>query len=84
MIAFFWKDDLSYGKKAIQTDRFKGYPVPVFSAQNALDRNVTTCTRTAIIGNTSPDKNVSWQVDLGGVYNIYSIAILFKEYEGHG
>lgn len=76
-------DDLSYGKKAIQTDRFKGYQVPAFSAQNALDRNVTTCTRTAIIGNTSPDKNVSWQVDLGGVYNIYSITILFKEYEGH-
>lgn len=58
--------------------------VPAFSAQNALDRNVTTCTRTAIIGNTSPDKNVSWQVDLGGVYNIYSITILFKEYEGYG
>lgn len=25
-----------------------------------------------------------WKVDLGGVYNIYSINILFKKYDGYG
>lgn len=30
------KDDLSYGKEAIQTDIYNGYQVPFFSAQNAL------------------------------------------------
>lgn len=79
---FFYKDDLSYGKEAIQTDRYNA--LPYYSARNALDRDITTCTRTATIGNTSPDKNISWQVDLGGVYNIYSITIMFKEYDGYG
>lgn len=33
------------------------------------------------IENTIPDKTVWWKVDLGGVYNIYSIDIQFKNYE---
>lgn len=40
--------------------------------------------RTIVIGITSDDKMVWWKVDLGGVYNIYSINILFKNYDGYG
>lgn len=32
----------------------------------------------------TPDKNILWQVDLDGVYNIYSITIMFKQYDGYG
>lgn len=31
-----------------------------------------------------PDRTVWWKVDLGRVYNIYSINILFKNYDGSG
>lgn len=40
--------------------------------------------RTIVIGSTSVDKTVWWKVDLGGVYNMYSINILFKNYDGYG
>lgn len=40
--------------------------------------------RTNNIGLTSPDKTVWWKVDLGGVYSIYSINLLFKSYDGYG
>mgnify|MGYP003692496645 CR=1 FL=1 len=40
--------------------------------------------RTEAIGPTSPYKTVWWKVDLGGVYNIYSVNILFKNYIGYG
>lgn len=40
--------------------------------------------RTKEIGRNSPDKTTSWKVDLGRVYNIYSIDILFKNYDGFG
>lgn len=29
-------------------------------------------------------KTVWWKVDLGRVYNIYSISIYFKNYDGYG
>lgn len=38
--------------------------------------------KTADIGLTSEYKTVWWKVDLGGVYNIYSINMLFRNYEG--
>lgn len=40
--------------------------------------------RTKDIGRSSNDKTVWWKVDLGGVFNIYSINILFKNYDGFG
>lgn len=40
--------------------------------------------RTNKIGPIFPDKTVWWKVDLGGVYNIYSVTILFKDYNGYG
>ena len=40
--------------------------------------------RTEPIGGSSPYKTVWWRVDLGGVHNIYSVNILFKNYVGQG
>ena len=58
--------------------------VPQYVAGNAVDRDITTCTRTEQIGLTSRDQTVWWRVDLDGVYNIYSVNILFKNYYGYG
>ena len=54
-----------------------------FIASNAVDRDIMTCMRAKPIG-TSSYKSMWWTVDLGGVYNIYSVNILFKNYEGYG
>ena len=81
MICSPLKDDLSYNKDASQSHTATG---TAHGAQNAVDRNTTTCMRTKPIGSTSPDKTVWWKVDLGGVYNIYSVNILFKNYDGYG
>ncbi|XP_078330683.1 uncharacterized protein LOC144624655 [Crassostrea virginica] len=35
------------------------------------------------MGLASPDQTVWWKVDLGGVYNIYSVNILFQNYNGY-
>lgn len=51
-----------------------------YDARYAVDGNTATCMRTKDIGVNSPEKTVWWKVDLGGVYNIYSINILFKYY----
>ena len=75
------KDDLSYNKDASQSHTAPG---PGYGAENAVDGNPATCIRSNIIGPNSPDKTVWWKVDLGGVYNIYSINILFKNYDGYG
>ena len=40
--------------------------------------------RTKTIGPSSPEKSAWWKVDLGGVYNIYSVNIFFLNYEGYG
>nr|XP_022306121.1 multiple epidermal growth factor-like domains protein 6 [Crassostrea virginica] len=40
--------------------------------------------RTDAIGVNSHDQTVWWNVDLGRVYNIYSVNIVFKNYEGDG
>ena len=31
-----------------------------------------------------PEKKMWWKVDLGGVYNIYSVNIMFKNYDAYG
>lgn len=36
------------------------------------------------IGSNFFDKWVWWKVDLGVVYSIYSIDILFRNYDGYG
>ena len=76
-----FKDDLSYNKDASQSGTFPGTR---YGAENAVDGNTATCTRTKEIASNSPDKTVWWKVDLGGVYNIHSVNILFKNYDGYG
>ncbi|XP_052693428.1 LOW QUALITY PROTEIN: teneurin-4-like [Crassostrea angulata] len=72
-------DDLSYNKSTTQSHTYLGTN---YVADNAVDRNSTTCMRTLYIGRNSPDKTLWWKVDLGGVYNIYGVNVLFKSYEG--
>ena len=78
---FVYKDDLSYKKDASQSHTVLG---PGYGAENVVDGNTATCMRTEAIGPNSPYKTVWWKVDLGGVYNIYSVNILFKNYDGYG
>lgn len=73
----FLLDDLSYSKIATQSTTAEG---DFSNANNAVDRNTKTCMRTLDIGTRSVQKTVWWKVDLGGVYNIYSINILFLNY----
>lgn len=74
-------DDLSYKKYATQAHTSFG---TYTDAMNAVDGNSATCMRTHHIGRSSPDKTLWWRVDLGGVYSIYSIHIVFKNYNDFG
>lgn len=51
---------------------------------NVFDRNRVMCMRIEIIGCNLLDKIMWWKVDFGGVYNIFSIYILFKNYSSYG
>lgn len=75
-------DNLSYKKVASQAHSYTS--LTYFNASDAVDGNTETCTKTKSIGSTDLDKTVWWKVDLGGVHSIYSISILFKNYEGYG
>lgn len=75
------QDDISYKKVATQSHT---YPGTGYDASKAVDGNRETCMRAEAIGSNSADKLVWWKVDLGGIYNIYDINILFKTYDGFG
>lgn len=74
-------DDLSFKAVASQTPLVIGQN---YVASKAIDGNTATCMRTDSIGYNSPYKSMWWKVDLGAVYSIYSIHILFKNYDGLG
>lgn len=79
-------DDLSRDKVATQSTT---YPPAIgdankYVAGKAVDRDITTCMRTKEIGKISPDQTAWWRVDLGRVYSIYSVNILFKNYSEYG
>lgn len=76
-------DDLSFNAVASQSRIFPG-PSHMYEANNALDRNTATCMRTDQTGDNSVQKTTWWKVDLGGNYTIYSISILFKNYDNLG
>lgn len=76
-------DDLSFKAFASQSKTPSG-PLNLYAASNAVDRDTTTCTRTDEIGKTAPDKIMWWKVDFGGTFSIYSIHILFKNYDNFG
>ena len=79
----FHKDDLSFQKDATQSRTYPGSR-GMYGADNAVDGDISTCMRTDAIGKNSPYEYMWWKVDLGGVYTIYSVNILFKRYDGHG
>ena len=85
-IACTYTDDLSKDKVATQSTTYPhSHNNPnTYVAGNAVDRDITTCMRTYGIGTTSVEKTLWWRVDLGGVYNIYSVDLLFKNYDGYG
>ncbi|XP_062600593.1 uncharacterized protein LOC134262231 [Saccostrea cucullata] len=74
-------DDLSYGKRSEQSSSFACKPVSACLASNAVDRDISTCMRTEYIGLHSTYKTVWWYVNLGDVYSVYSIRVLFRTYE---
>lgn len=76
-------DDLSFKAVASQSP-ITPDPHLQYEASNALDRNIATCMRTNDIGETAEHKSTWWKVDLGEVYSIYSINILFKNYYNFG
>lgn len=80
-IFYFCTDDLSFQKDASQSS---SWYESLYNASYAVDRNTTTWTRMYDIGKNSPHKTVWWKVDLGGVYSMYSVNILFKNYVGYG
>lgn len=82
LISFLSKDDISRNKIATQSKTYGDtIGMKEYGASNAVDGNTETCMRTQGIGTSSPDKTVWWKVDFGGVFNIYRINILFKNYD---
>lgn len=80
-IFYFCTDDLSFQKVALQSSSWYG---GLYKASYAVDRNTTTWARMLEIGRNSVSKTAWWKVDLGEVYSIYSINIIFKNYDGYG
>ncbi|XP_052694707.1 multiple epidermal growth factor-like domains protein 6 [Crassostrea angulata] len=76
----FAYDDLSFKANASQSPLVLDLRNE-YEANRALDRNKATCMRTADIGTRALHKTTWWKVDLGGVYSIYDINIVFKNYE---
>ena len=60
------------------------YPGLVYDAQYAVDKDVTTCARTEVIGTTSADTSVWWRMDLGVMSIVQRVNIMFKNYDGYG
>lgn len=75
-------DDLSYNKDATQSRTY--IDLDKNAARFAVDRITLSCMRAKEIGHRSTEKTVWWKVDLGKVLSIYSVAILFQNYEGYG
>lgn len=72
-------DDISHNKIATQSHTNDDN-----DASRAVDGNTGTCMQSKPIGRSSPDTTVWWKVDLGEDYNIYSINIQFRNYDGYG
>lgn len=81
MLALF-TDNLSANKQTYQYRQT--YTCPSCGAGKAVDGNMSTCMRTDDIGiTTTYDSKTWWYVDLGGIYNVYNIRIVFKDYPGY-
>ncbi|XP_078317014.1 receptor-type tyrosine-protein phosphatase epsilon-like [Crassostrea virginica] len=71
-------DDISVRKNATQNSTEKCIPPSVCEANNAVDRNINTCSKTTPIGRTST-KSTWWYVDLGEILSVFDIRIQFKD-----
>lgn len=78
-LKYYFTDDISYNKVITQSKTYDNRQD--YDPKNAVDRNYSTCTRAPPIGLNSPEKSMWWKVDLGRVYTIYSITIMFKNYD---
>lgn len=78
-LKYYFTDDISYNKVITQSNKYPNRED--YDPKNAVDRNYSTCTRAPEIGLNSLEKSMWWKVDLGRVYNIYSVTIMFKNYE---
>lgn len=56
----------------------------LYGVSNVFDRNILMCMRIKEIGCYCFEKMVWWKVDFGYIYNIYSIDIIFKNYNDFG
>lgn len=83
MNAHLFADDLSFNAVTSQS-KILFDPLNMYVASHAVDRKTATCMRTVAIGNTADVKSTWWKVNLGGAFNIYSINILFKNYDNLG
>lgn len=81
--AYLFADDLSFKAVASQSKIITD-PLNLYAANYSVDRNGASCMRSSTIGTTTPEKSTWWKVDLGGTLNIYSINILFKNYDNYG
>lgn len=76
---FLSKDEISYKSGvATQSHTFEASPIETYVASNAVDRNPATCMRSLAIGLTTEIQTVWWKLDLGDVFNIYSVSIWFR------
>lgn len=69
-----------------QTDQYRKIDTSICqlcASGGAVDGNTGTCMRTEDIGTTSNTDKTWWYVDMGGVYNVHNIRILFKDYSGY-
>lgn len=81
-VYYMFTDDLSYNKNASQSRTY--HDLSKYSASLAVDRDKSSCMRTSEIGLNSQSQTMWWKVDLGRVYSIHSVTIIFKTYEGYG
>lgn len=82
--AYLFAENLSLKKNASQSRIITLDSLNQYRAINAVDGNTGTCMRTNDIGTNALHKATWWKVDLGGVYNIYDVNVLFKNYESLG
>lgn len=78
-LKYYFTDDISSNKVITQSLKYDDRQD--YDPKNAVDRNYSTCTRAPEIGLNSPHKSMWWRVDLSRVYSIYSVTIMFKNYE---
>ncbi|XP_078318417.1 uncharacterized protein LOC144620713 [Crassostrea virginica] len=72
-------DDISVRKHATQNSTELCLPPSICEANNAVDRNINTCSKTTPIGRTAT-KSTWWYVDLGEILSVFDIRIQFKDH----